>query len=77
MCNIVQLLLLKKFADGFSYQKRVIFGFGEHKDDDTKSVLKIKNFSKAELKTLDGVQIHNLAVLQGSLPREKCWAHKL
>ena len=44
---------LKMFADGFSFQKGAIFGFG--------SVLKICDLSASEIQRLDdNVQVHNL-----------------
>ena len=60
--KVIQLLrlLLKKFADGFAYQKGAIFGFAGRKDDDTGTVLKISKLSKENLLQLDQVQIHNL-----------------
>ncbi|CAL4248580.1 unnamed protein product [Meganyctiphanes norvegica] len=57
--NIIKLILVK-FADGFAHQKGAIFGFGNQKDDDTKSVLKISNLDQDSLNKLNKVQIHNL-----------------
>ena len=53
--EIIQLihLLLKKFADGFEYQKGAIFGFDDTKNYDTGTVTKICKLSETEMKTLD------------------------
>ena len=59
VCQILQILL-KKFAYGFELQKGAIFGFGEKKEDETGTVLKISEVSQEKLEHLDKVQIHNL-----------------
>ena len=60
--EIIQLitLLLKKFANGFEYQKGAIFGFGDTKNDDTGTVTKICKLNETEMKTLGRAQTHNL-----------------
>ena len=52
---------LNEFAYGFEFQKGAIFGFGEKKDNDTGTVLKICVVGKEKLEQLDKVQIHNLS----------------
>ena len=54
-------MLLRKFSQGFEYQKGAIFGFGGTKDDETGTVLKICNLTDAELVKLDQAQVHNLS----------------
>ena len=52
---------LRKFADGFAYQKGAIFGFGPKAGDDTGTVLKIADLDKEQLHNLDtGVPVHNI-----------------
>lgn len=59
--SLIVKFLLKKFSEGFSYQKVAIFEFGEYKDADTKTVLKIQNLNEVEMSVLDTIQVHNLA----------------
>jgi biotin synthase-like enzyme len=51
VCQILQILL-KKFAYGFELQKGAIFGFGEKKEDETGTVLKISEVSQEKLEHL-------------------------
>ena len=53
-------LILKKFKDGFAHQKGAIFGFGEEKNDETKTVLKISHLDEESLKKVNKAPIHNL-----------------
>ena len=59
VCQLLQILL-KKFAYGFQFQKGAIFGFGEKKDEDTGTVLKICQLGEEKVEVIDNVQIHNL-----------------
>ena len=57
----ILFLSLKKFARGFSYQRGVIFGFGDTANYDTSSILKISALNAEELSKLDDkVPVHNI-----------------
>ena len=60
MCQLLSLLL-KKFANGFEYQKGAIFGFDGQKSDDTGTVLKSGDLDDENINQLNQVQIHNLS----------------
>lgn len=58
--EVTQVVVVKKFADGFAFQKGAIFGFAGKESDDTGTVLKISNLSAEKLMQLNEVWIHNL-----------------
>ena len=60
--DIVKLLriFLPKMARGFAKQRGSVFCFGQNKDDNTGSLLKIGNVSEGDLKLLNKAPVTNL-----------------
>ena len=59
VCQFLKILL-KKFSYGFEYQKGAIFGFGDRKNDELGTVLKLSKLGQEKIKAMVNVQMHNL-----------------